>query len=152
MNATEKAKALRAEAALTRAEAERRALALEALADAVASEAKADGERMVDGAEFGISVTTWRRAVRAGETEGAMKLGKAYVAPHASVEKWSARGHEDRLRGRPARRRGQLGERGGQPARRRGLWRSRRRVARQARSVSRGCSGGRHHAGEYQVA
>lgn len=84
------AKQLRSEAALIRAEAERRATALEDLADRSEREAANGAERMVDGGAFGIAVTTWRRACSAGEIEGARMLGRKYVAPRASVEMWLA--------------------------------------------------------------
>jgi hypothetical protein len=82
------ARQLRAEAGLLRAEAERRATTLEALADSADRDDAIGADHMVDGATFRIAVTTWRRACRAQQIEGARKIGKKYVAPRASVAKW----------------------------------------------------------------
>ena len=84
------AKQLRAEADLLRAEAERRATTLEALADSADRADAIGADLMVDGATFGIAVTTWRRACRAQEIDGARKVGTKYVPPRASVAKWLA--------------------------------------------------------------
>jgi hypothetical protein len=82
------ARQLRLEASSLRAEAERRAAALDALADTAERADAIGADLMVDGAAFGIAVTTWRRACRAQEIDGARKVGKKYVAPRASVAKW----------------------------------------------------------------
>lgn len=82
------ARQLRAEASLLRAEAERRAIALETLADSADRDDATAADVMVDGSAFGIAVTTWRRACRSQEIDGARKVGKKYVAPRASVAKW----------------------------------------------------------------
>ncbi len=58
--------------------------------DATERAADLSGDEMVDGAAFGISVITWRKATRSGDIEGARKIGKKYMAPRRSVLAWIA--------------------------------------------------------------
>jgi hypothetical protein len=48
-------------------------------------------DELVGADAFAVPITTWRRAVRAGEIEGAKRIGRRYLAPRSSVAAWLER-------------------------------------------------------------